>query len=45
MIYNDLAHGGGTNHNGKTNAITTPTLTNGVIEKTYVGILIYVVYI
>lgn len=45
MIYNDLAHGGGTNHNGKINAMTTPTLTHSVIEKTHVGIPIYIVYI
>ncbi|CEP14497.1 hypothetical protein [Parasitella parasitica] len=35
MIYNDLAHGGGTNHSGKANVIPTPTLTNGTIEKTH----------
>ncbi|KAL9554339.1 hypothetical protein MBANPS3_002859 [Mucor bainieri] len=35
MIYNDLAHGGGTNQNGKTNAMTTSTLSNGAIEKNH----------
>lgn len=36
MIYNDLAHGGGTNQTGKTNAMTTPILTSGAIEKSHV---------
>lgn len=35
MIYNDLAHGGGTNQNGKTNAMATSTLANGAIEKNH----------
>ncbi|KAK4519864.1 uncharacterized protein ATC70_010108 [Mucor velutinosus] len=35
MIYNDLAHGGGTHQNGKTNAMTTSTLANGAIEKNH----------
>ncbi|GAN07095.1 hypothetical protein MAM1_0148c06586 [Mucor ambiguus] len=35
MIYNDLAHGGGTHQNGKTNAMTTSTFANGAIEKNH----------
>lgn len=43
MIYNDLAHGGGTNQAGKTNAMATSTLANGAIEKNHgVGIIVFV---
>ncbi|KAG1083113.1 hypothetical protein G6F42_022331 [Rhizopus arrhizus] len=35
MIYNDLAHGGGTNQTGKTNAMVSPILTSGAIEKSH----------